>query len=100
MSDPAPTLSPGQQPSALQVHPATKRLARLALWAWLALSLLLWASTLLGPGGGASPLTMARRLGALVAPGLLFVILPLLVWPLAQCSRASFACRPVRDQSK
>lgn len=81
--EPTHTLSPGQQPSALQVHPTTKRLARLALWAWLALGLLLWASTLLGPGGGASPLAMARRLGALVAPGLLFVILPLLVWPLA-----------------
>lgn len=81
--DPSPPLAPGEQRAALQIHPATRRLARLALWAWLALSLLLWAATLLDPGGLASPLAMLRRLGSLVAPGLLFVIAPLLVWPLA-----------------
>ena len=81
--DPSPPLAPGEQRAALQIHPTTRRLARLALWAWLGLSLLLWAATLLDPGGLASPLAMLRRLGSLVAPGLLFVVAPLLVWPLA-----------------
>lgn len=76
-------MAPGEQPVAIEVLPATRRVTRLALWAWVALALLLWASTLFSTAGLASPLAMARRLVALLAPGLLFVVGPLLVWPLA-----------------
>lgn len=81
--DAPPARSPGEQAPAIEVLAATRRVARLALWAWLALALLLWASTWVSAGGLAAPLAMARRLGALVAPGLLFVVGPLLAWPLA-----------------
>lgn len=85
MSDhaPAPELAPGEQAPALTVQPATLRLARLALWVWLLLALMLWLGSLFGQAGMVSLLSMPRRLWSLWAPGLLFVVAPLLVWPLA-----------------
>lgn len=82
-------LPPGAQasgPDRLQQEvliPPLCRLLRAALWAWLALGPLLWLLAGVTGHGFASPLVVLRRMLALLQPGLLFLLLPALVFPLA-----------------